>query len=164
MIPPEAGDHSALNAPIEVTSVDRVDGPLLFVSGADGVGWDEYVEIRLANGETRHGIVVEVDNDLAIIEVFEGTDGIGTANNLVAFSGAPCRFRSPSAGWDASATVVVNRSTAARLSPGHGADPSPARPSTPRTATSPEIRCSPEFQSSMVWPHSCAVRNSRFSQ
>ena len=80
---------SALLAPIEVTVIDRIDGPLLFVTGTDGIGWDEYVEIHLAGGETRHGVVVDVDHDLAIIEVFEGTDGIGARHNAVAFSGAP---------------------------------------------------------------------------
>ena len=78
-----------LVAPIEATTIDRIDGPLLFVTGTDGVGWDEYVDIHLANGETRHGLVVDVDHDLAIIEVFEGTAGITARHNTVAFSGSP---------------------------------------------------------------------------
>ncbi len=82
----------SLVAPIEVTAIDRVDGPLLFVSGTDGVGWDEYVEIHMANGDTRHGIVIDVDNDVALIEVLEGTDGIGVRRNTVAFSGAPLQI------------------------------------------------------------------------
>jgi V/A-type H+-transporting ATPase subunit B len=78
-----------LAAPIEATTIDRIDGPLLFVTGTEGVGWDEYVDIHLANGETRHGLVVDVDNDLAIIEVFEGTAGVTARHNTVAFSGSP---------------------------------------------------------------------------
>lgn len=78
-----------LLAPIEITTIDRIDGPLLFVTGTDGIGWDEYVEIRLSNEETRHGVVVEVEHDLAVIEVFEGTEGIGSHHNAVAFTGAP---------------------------------------------------------------------------
>jgi V/A-type H+-transporting ATPase subunit B len=78
-----------LLAPIEVITIDRIDGPLLFVTGTDGVGWDEYVEIHMPNGDTRHGVVVDVDHDLAVIEVFEGTDGIGAHSNTIAFSGAP---------------------------------------------------------------------------
>ena len=78
-----------LEAPIELTVVDRVDGPLLFVSGATDVGWDDYVEIRSSDGRTRHGVVVDIDHDLAIVEVFEGTAGIGTRGTTVAFSGAP---------------------------------------------------------------------------
>lgn len=78
-----------LAAPIESTAIDRIDGPLLFVAGTDGVGWDEYVEIHLANGETRHGVVIDVDHDLAVVEVFEGTTGIAAHHNAVAFSGSP---------------------------------------------------------------------------
>ena len=86
----EATRHrSALTAPIESTSVERVDGPLLFVRGAEGVGWDEYVEITHPSGPSRRGVVVDVDRDLAIIEVYEGTDGLGVAGTSVAFSGSP---------------------------------------------------------------------------
>ena len=80
---------ASLVAPIEATTIDRIDGPLLFVTGTDGIGWDEYVEINMPSGETRHGVVVEVDHDLAIIEVFEGTSGLSASHNAVAFSGSP---------------------------------------------------------------------------
>ena len=85
-------DHTTperLLAPIEVSAVERIEGPLLFVTGTTGAGWDEYVEIRLADGSSRHGVVVDVDGDLAIVEVFEGTDGIGIAGNRVVFTGSP---------------------------------------------------------------------------
>ncbi len=80
---------SRLLAPVQATSVDRVDGPLIFVTGVEGVGWDEYVEITLPDGTIRHGVVVEIDDDLAIVQVFEDTDGIGVTGNLVAFTGSP---------------------------------------------------------------------------
>jgi V/A-type H+-transporting ATPase subunit B len=82
-------DLASLTAPVELSDISRVDGPLLFVSGADGIGWDDYVEIHMADGQTRHGVVIDVDEDLAIVEVFEGTSGIGTTGNRVAFSGSP---------------------------------------------------------------------------
>jgi len=78
-----------LLAPMQASDVDRVDGPLMFVTGTAHVGWDEFVTITLPTGLTRHGVVVDVDHDLAVIEVFEGTDGVGVSGNLVAFSGAP---------------------------------------------------------------------------
>lgn len=81
-----------LAAPIEVTTVESVIGPLVVVSGALGVGWDEYVEIRTDDGRSRHGVVIEVDGDLAVIEVYESTDGMGTENEAVAFTGAPLRI------------------------------------------------------------------------
>jgi V/A-type H+-transporting ATPase subunit B len=78
-----------LAAPIEIDAVRRVDGPLLFLGDAEGIGWDEYVEIRLPDGGVRHGVVIDVDVDLAVIQVFEGTAGIGTSGTVVACSGAP---------------------------------------------------------------------------
>jgi V/A-type H+/Na+-transporting ATPase subunit B len=78
--------------PVEYTRVDEVRGPLLVVGDVEGVGWDEVGEIRLAGGEVRHGVVIEVDRDLAVVEVFEGTAGVGTRGTRVAFSGAPMRI------------------------------------------------------------------------
>ena len=73
-----------LLAPIEVSAVERIDGPLVIVTGTIGAGWDEYVEIRLADGSSRHGVVVDVEADLAIVEVFEGTDELVKRGFLVA--------------------------------------------------------------------------------
>jgi V/A-type H+-transporting ATPase subunit B len=81
-----------LTAPIELTGVDRVEGPLLFVTGVDGVGWDETVEIHTSRGSTRRGVVIEIDHDLAVIEVFEGTEGLGTVDTTVAFTGTPLQI------------------------------------------------------------------------
>jgi V/A-type H+-transporting ATPase subunit B len=87
-----AGAPSGLTAPVEVSAISRVDGPLIFVTDTDGVGWDEFVEIRLADGGTRHGVVVDVDRDVAVVQVFEGTDGIGATGTRVAFTGSPLRI------------------------------------------------------------------------
>ncbi len=80
----------ALTAPLQMSTVERVDGPLLFVTGVEGVGWDDYVEIMVDDGDLRHGIVVEIDHDLAVVEVFEGTDGIGRNGNTIS-----CTYRPP---------------------------------------------------------------------
>jgi V/A-type H+-transporting ATPase subunit B len=56
------------------------------------VGWDEIAEIRLASGEVRHGVVLDVHDDLAVVQVFEGTDGLGTEGVRVAFTGSPLRI------------------------------------------------------------------------
>ena len=85
----DLGSHDAFVAPVEQSSVQRVEGPLMFVTGTRDVGWDEYVEIEFADGLIRHGLVVDVDHDLAIVEVFEGTEGIGTTHNTVRFTGTP---------------------------------------------------------------------------
>jgi V/A-type H+-transporting ATPase subunit B len=81
-----------VRAQVQYTRVDEIRGPLLVVGDVEGVGWDEVCEIRLASGEVRHGVVIEVDRDLAVVEVFEGTAEIGTRGTRVAFSGAPMRI------------------------------------------------------------------------
>jgi V/A-type H+-transporting ATPase subunit B len=76
----------------EYTGVAEVRGPLLVVRGVSGVGWDEFATIRLGNGETRHGLVLEADRDLAVVQVLEGTGGMKPTATSVAFSGSPLRI------------------------------------------------------------------------
>ena len=76
---------------IDYTGVQELRGPLAVVAGVDGVGWDEYVSIILPDGTERHGLVLDVDHDLAVIQVLEGTAGIDPANTEVRFSGEPLR-------------------------------------------------------------------------
>jgi V/A-type H+-transporting ATPase subunit B len=78
--------------PIDYTDIRRVEGPLLVVAGVDGVGWDEDAEILLDNNGVRHGVVLERDRDLAVIQVLEGTAGIATTGTAVRFSGHPMRI------------------------------------------------------------------------
>jgi V/A-type H+-transporting ATPase subunit B len=74
--------------PVEYRDVESVDGPLLVVRGVEGVGWDEYALIHTADGPPRHGTVLEVNRDLAIVQTFEGTVGLGPEQTSVAFTGS----------------------------------------------------------------------------
>ncbi len=76
-------------APIEYRAIGSIRGPLIVVQDVDGVGWDEVAEIRLSTGELRHGTVLDVDRDLAVVEVLEGTAGMRLDSARVAFSGSP---------------------------------------------------------------------------
>jgi V/A-type H+-transporting ATPase subunit B len=67
-------------------------GPLLVVRGVKGVGWDEFATIRLAGGQLRHGLVLEADRDMAIVQVLEGTSGMDPAGTSVEFSGSTRRI------------------------------------------------------------------------
>jgi V/A-type H+-transporting ATPase subunit B len=75
--------------PIDYGSIDRVTGPLIVVRGVEGVGYDEMAEIRLPDGTVRHGVVLEVDRDLAVVQVYEGTRGIGISGSSVRFTATP---------------------------------------------------------------------------
>jgi len=78
-----------MRAPVEHSAVRSAFGPLVIVEDAAGVGWDEWAEVRLADGEVRHGVVLEVDRDLAVVQVLEGTDGLDPGTVRVAFTGRP---------------------------------------------------------------------------
>ena len=76
----------------EYTGIAELRGPLLVVRGVEGVGWDEFAQIRTPTGQTRHGLVLEVDRDLAVVQVLEGTEGMRPTQTRVAFSGSPLRI------------------------------------------------------------------------
>ena len=81
---------------IDYGGVHELRGPLLILQGVSGVGWDEFAVIRIESdvdpAPERHGLVLEVDRDIAVIQVLEGTEGLVPATTRVAFSGAPLRI------------------------------------------------------------------------
>jgi V/A-type H+/Na+-transporting ATPase subunit B len=77
----------------EFTSVQQLRGPLLVARGVKGVGWDEFATIRLSDGQLRHGLVLEADGDLAIVQVLEGTAGMDPGGASVEFTGSPLRIQ-----------------------------------------------------------------------
>jgi V/A-type H+/Na+-transporting ATPase subunit B len=76
----------------EYTDIAELRGPLLVVRGATGVGWDEFATIRDTAGHERHGLVLEVDRELAVVQVLEGTAGLSATGMRVEFSGSPLRI------------------------------------------------------------------------
>ncbi|MGX7418494.1 V-type ATP synthase subunit B [Carnobacterium gallinarum] len=73
----------------EYRTISEVVGPLMAVEQVSGVKYDELVEIQMQNGETRHGQVLEVDGDKAMVQIFEGSDGINLKDSKVRFLGRP---------------------------------------------------------------------------
>jgi V/A-type H+-transporting ATPase subunit B len=74
---------------VEYTDVAEVRGPLLVVRGVRGVGWDESALVRMDTGEVRNGLVLEVDRDLAVVQLLEGTGGVRPGGTSVRFAGEP---------------------------------------------------------------------------
>ncbi len=68
-------------------TVSAVTGPLMFVERVRGVSYGETVEVIGPSGERRHGQVMEVDGDRAVVQVFAGTRGLDLAETHVRFSG-----------------------------------------------------------------------------
>ncbi|UCH00878.1 MAG: hypothetical protein JSU78_02650 [Deltaproteobacteria bacterium] len=76
----------------EYIGISKVTGPLLFIEDIKGVGFDEVVEIRTRNNEIRHGRVLSVSRNSALIEVFEGTGGLAISSTRVRFQGRPMQI------------------------------------------------------------------------
>jgi len=55
-------------------------GPLLFIEGVHGVGFDEVVEIESPAGPPRFGRVLEINESVACVQVFEGTIDLSAAD------------------------------------------------------------------------------------
>jgi len=75
--------------PIEYSSTASIRGPLMVVQGVRDIGWNEVAEIRLADGEVRHGVVLDIHLDHAVVEVLEGTAGMRLDGVRTAFGGGP---------------------------------------------------------------------------
>ncbi|MBN1496325.1 MAG: V-type ATP synthase subunit B [Spirochaetes bacterium] len=61
---------------IEYTNLAAINGPLVFIDRVRNVGFGELVEIRSGSGQLRLGQVVEIDEERAVVQVFEGTSGL----------------------------------------------------------------------------------------
>ena len=73
----------------EYKTVREVVGPLMVVDGVTGVKFDELVEIELGNGEMRRGKVLELNGDIAMVQLYESSAGINLPSTKVRFLGKP---------------------------------------------------------------------------
>ncbi|HIH64807.1 MAG TPA: V-type ATP synthase subunit B, partial [Methanothermobacter thermautotrophicus] len=76
----------------EYTTVTEVSGPLMIVEGVEGVAYSEIVEIETPTGEKRRGQVLEVREDLAVVQVFEGTSDLNTETTKIRFTGETAKI------------------------------------------------------------------------
>ncbi len=71
----------------EYKTIKEVVGPLMLVEGVDGVKFDELVEIEQADGEVRRGRVLQIENDKALVQLFEGSQGLKISTSKARFLG-----------------------------------------------------------------------------
>ncbi|MCX7940823.1 MAG: V-type ATP synthase subunit B [Endomicrobia bacterium] len=70
---------------VETKLIKSVAGPLVLVEGARGAMYEELVEVELATGESKLGRVLEVEEDTALIQLFEESSGINIGSTKVRF-------------------------------------------------------------------------------
>jgi V/A-type H+-transporting ATPase subunit B len=73
----------------EYLGVQEISGPILAIKGIHHVGYNELVEIVDQRGMLRLGMTLEVSEDAAVIQVFEGTSGLKLESTRVRFKGEP---------------------------------------------------------------------------
>ena len=71
----------------EYKSIREIVGPLMLVDGVDGVTYNELVEISGKDGSVRRGKVLEVNRDKALVQLFEGAQGIQMSTSKARFLG-----------------------------------------------------------------------------
>jgi len=74
-------------------TVTSIAGPLLIVGEIKDVAYDELCEIELPNGEKRLGKVLEARSNMAVVQLFESSQGAAIAGTKVRFLGR--RFELP---------------------------------------------------------------------
>jgi len=74
---------------IEYLGLKNISGPLVVVKGMKGASFEELVEIAVDGKETRLGRIMDISDDVAVIQVFEGTSDISLKNARVRLLGHP---------------------------------------------------------------------------
>ena len=76
----------------EYKTIQEIASPLMIVKNIEGVTYDELAEIELPNGEVRRCKVLEVEDDHAVVQLFESAQGINLAQSKVRFLGHPLQL------------------------------------------------------------------------
>ena len=74
---------------IEYLGLSAINGPMVVLEGVSGAAYDEIVEMVVDGNKKKLGRVIEVYEDKAIIQVFEGTEGLGLRNVHTRLTGHP---------------------------------------------------------------------------
>ncbi len=74
---------------IEYLGLSDINGPLIVLEGVKNASYEEVVEFVVEGKKRKKGRIVAVDEDKAIIQVFDNTDGMSLQNTHTRLSGHP---------------------------------------------------------------------------
>ena len=72
---------------VEYLGLSSINGPLVILEGVKDAAFDEIVEMTVNGNEKRLGRIIEIHNDKAVIQVFEGTSGMALRNTHTRLTG-----------------------------------------------------------------------------
>lgn len=74
---------------IEYLGLSEINGPLVVLEGVRDASFDEIVEFKVDDGSKKLGRIVEIYEDKAVIQVFEGTENMSLLNTHTKLTGHP---------------------------------------------------------------------------
>lgn len=74
---------------IEYLGLSNINGPLVVLEGVQEAFFDEIVEFVVDGNIKKMGRIVELDNERAVIQVFEGTENMSLQNTHTKLTGHP---------------------------------------------------------------------------
>ena len=74
---------------IEYLGLSEINGPLVVLEGVQNAAYDEIVEMTVGEDTHKIGRIIELYGDKAIIQVFEGTEGMALRNTHTRLTGHP---------------------------------------------------------------------------
>ena len=74
---------------IEYLGLSEINGPLIALEGVQNAFFEEMVEFVVEGGRRKKGRIIALDEDKAVIQVFDNTDGMSLKNTHTRLSGHP---------------------------------------------------------------------------
>lgn len=73
----------------EYIGLERIEGPLIYISNTHPIGYKEMIECIDTDGNIRPGMVLETSTEVVVAQIFEGTSGLTIPGTRVRFQGEP---------------------------------------------------------------------------
>ena len=74
---------------IEHIGLSQINGSLIVLDGIKDASYDEMVELKLEDGSSHTGRIVQIEGEKVVIQVFEGTKGLSLVNTRTRMTGHP---------------------------------------------------------------------------
>ncbi len=74
---------------VQYVGLKEINGPLVVLDHVQDASFEEMVQLELPDGTSRDGRIVTIEGDKAVIQVFEGTNGLSLTNTRTRLLGHP---------------------------------------------------------------------------
>lgn len=74
---------------LQYMGLSDINGSLVVIDKVENASYDEIVEVKVGENETRLGRIVELTRDFAVVQIFEGTQNISPENTVTRLTGKP---------------------------------------------------------------------------